>query len=147
MPEIISNTSCLILLSKIQRLHVLKDLYESVIITDTVLQEFEEKIPDYIFIKNPSETKALLSLKQILDPGEASTIALALEIKNSLSILDDYKARNVAGKLNLKITGTLGILHKAYKQNIIPDFNSEVLKLKEKGIWISDKIINSIELQ
>jgi len=45
-----------------------------------------------------------------LDKGEASAIALALEIQDSTLILDDFKARKVAEKLGLKITGTLGLM-------------------------------------
>lgn len=54
-----------------------------------------------------------------IDKGEASAIALALEIGADLVILDDYKARIVAEKMGLQITGTLGAIIKAKKNGII----------------------------
>ncbi|XDD53011.1 DUF3368 domain-containing protein [Leptospira sp. WS4.C2] len=144
MPDVISNTSCLILLSKIQQFGILKSLYNSVIITDTVKTEFGENIPDFIKVKNPKQEFSVKSLEQILDSGEASTIALALESKNSLVILDDLKARKIAKNLGLKITGTLGILAKAKTLGIIEDLEKQIDELQRKGIWISDSVLNEI---
>ncbi|MCG6141364.1 DUF3368 domain-containing protein [Leptospira mtsangambouensis] len=144
MPEVISNTSCLILLSKIRQLDLLNTLYNSIIITDTVKTEFGENIPHFIKIKNPNQEFSVKSLEQILDSGEASTIALALESKNSLVILDDLKARKIAKNLGLKITGTLGILAKAKKLGIIDDLEKQINELQRKGIWISEPVINEI---
>ncbi|MBK6536412.1 MAG: hypothetical protein IPG09_01110 [Ignavibacteria bacterium] len=48
-----------------------------------------------------------------LGKGEASAIALAVEIKDCTVILDDLKARNIAEKLKLDITGTIGVIIKA----------------------------------
>jgi predicted nucleic acid-binding protein len=45
-----------------------------------------------------------------IDLGEASTIALAKEMESSLLLLDDLKATKLAAKLNLKFTGTLGVI-------------------------------------
>ncbi|EMY71963.1 DUF3368 domain-containing protein [Leptospira vanthielii] len=144
MPDVISNTSCLILLSKIQQFGILKSLYNSVIITDTVKTEFGESIPDFIKVKNPKQEFSVKSLEQILDSGEASTIALALELKNSLVILDDLKARKIAKNLGLKITGTLGILAKAKTLGIIEDLEKQIDELQRKGIWISESVLNEI---
>ncbi|TGM71711.1 DUF3368 domain-containing protein [Leptospira meyeri] len=144
MPDVISNTSCLILLSKIQQFGILKSLYNSIIITDTVKTEFGENIPDFIKVKNPKQEFSVKSLEQILDSGEASTIALALESKNSLVILDDLKARKIAKNLGLKITGTLGILAKAKTLGIIEDLEKQIDELQKKGIWISESVLSEI---
>lgn len=144
MPDVISNTSCLILLSKIQQFGILKNLYNTVVITDTVKTEFGENIPDFIKVKNPKQEFSVKSLEQILDSGEASTIALALESKNSLVILDDLKARKIAKNLGLKITGTLGILAKAKTLGIIEDLEKQIDDLQRKGIWISESVLSEI---
>jgi predicted nucleic acid-binding protein len=41
-----------------------------------------------------------------IDKGESSAIALALEIPGSTVILDDFKARKIAIKLGIQVTGT-----------------------------------------
>ena len=45
---IISDTSCLIALSKIDKLDLLKDLYSEIIITKEVYLEFGDSLPDCI---------------------------------------------------------------------------------------------------
>ena len=45
-----------------------------------------------------------------LDAGEAATIALALELKAEWLHIDEWKSRNVAKRLGLGGTGTLGLL-------------------------------------
>jgi predicted nucleic acid-binding protein len=45
-----------------------------------------------------------------LDSGEASSIAFALSLENSLLIIDEVKGRKVATENGLEIIGTLGLL-------------------------------------
>ena len=42
--------------------------------------------------------------------GESSAIAFAIEQKDCLLIIDDYKGRKYAEQLGIKITGTLGVI-------------------------------------
>ena len=144
MPEIISNTSCLIALSNINALEVLNRLYGNIIITNEVAQEFGQELPDWITI-NPIEDYAKFEIiNAILDPGEASSIALALEKRDPLLILDDGKARRYANSLDIKLTGTLGILAKAYKTMIIPDLQIVLSALRQKGFYISRNVEKEI---
>jgi predicted nucleic acid-binding protein len=49
MPNvIISDTSCLIILTKIEELDLLRQLYNKVTITQEIFIEFGEQIPDWI---------------------------------------------------------------------------------------------------
>ena len=80
-------------------------------------------------------------LAGFLDSGEASAIALGLENPDSLLILDDLKGRKEALKLSLKVTGTLGVLVKAKKENHISEINSYLNALKSCGFRTSEKII------
>lgn len=48
-----------------------------------------------------------------LDSGEASAIALSLEIENSLLLIDDLKARKIANRLHLNYSGTFGLILRA----------------------------------
>jgi len=79
-------------------------------------------------------------MESFVDLGEASTIALALEIDNSIAILDDLKARKLAKKLNMKMTGTLGVIINAKKRNIISSTNEVLDKLKNTGFRISKEL-------
>ncbi|NCO24368.1 MAG: DUF3368 domain-containing protein [Candidatus Infernicultor aquiphilus] len=140
MPNIISNTSCLIVLDNIGMLDVLKELYGKVFITEEVSKEFGKTVPDWIEVRKVSDNKYLKLMKNFVDLGEASTIALAVETDDIVIILDDFKARKLAQKLNLKITGTIGVLIKARKRNIITSTQEVLNKLRNEGFRISDEI-------
>lgn len=140
MPNIISNTSCLIVLDNIRMLDVLKELYGKVFITEEVSKEFGKTVPDWIEVRKVSDNKYLKLMKNFVDLGEASTIALAVESDDIVIILDDLKARKLAQKLNLKITGTIGVLIKARERNIITSTQEVLNKLRNEGFRISDEI-------
>jgi len=108
MPDIvISDTSCLILLSKIEMHSLLKKMYGKVFVTEIVASEYGEPLPEFIEIRKLKDNYHFKILEQEIDAGEASSIALGLEIPNSLIILDDRKARKMASKLNLPHTGII----------------------------------------
>lgn len=148
MPKILSNTSPLIALYNIGQLDILKELYGTVIITEDVEDEFHGIIPDWIVVK-PVENKAYqLDLESVVDRGEASIIALAVEISTTehVLILDDLKGRKLAKQLGLKITGTLGVVLKAKIKGVIPLIKPILEELKNDGLWIAAKIENEILL-
>lgn len=140
MPNIISNTSCLIVLDNIGMLDVLKELYGKVFIAEEVSKEFGKTLPDWIEVRKVSDNKYLKLMKNFVDLGEASTIALAVETDDIVIILDDLKARKLGQKLNLKITGTIGVLIKARKKNIITSTQEVLNRLRNEGFRISDEI-------
>ena len=55
-----------------------------------------------------------------LGPGETEVLMLALEATAAIMILDDALAQQVAERLNLKLTGTLGLLLDAKRAGLIP---------------------------
>jgi predicted nucleic acid-binding protein len=55
-----------------------------------------------------------------LGAGEREVLALALETSDSVCVLDDALARQIAGALQLRVTGTLGVLIDAKRSGFIP---------------------------
>ena len=80
MPNVISNSSCLITLDNIGMMFILRELYGRIYITEEVFDEFGRSLADWIEIKEVSDRKYLQILNNLIDLGEASTIALSLEI-------------------------------------------------------------------
>lgn len=120
MPKIvISDTSTLILFQKIDEFNLLQKVYSELITTPEIAEEFGEKLPDWIKIQTVSDKKYQIFLETQVDSGEASAIALATEYDDVLLLLDDLKARKLATQLKLKITGTLGVIHKAKQMSVI----------------------------
>ncbi len=147
MLKYISNTSCLIILANINCLDILQKLYSKIYISSEVAYEFGEDLPQWIEIievKNSNYTKIL---NQTVDLGEASTIALHLEIDNSVMILDDKKARNLAQRMELKFTGTLGVIIKAYQTGLIDNLEDIIKQFDEKGFRIPPNILVELHIK
>lgn len=71
---IIADTSCLILLSKIGELELLRSLSNQVYVTSIVKLEFGSGLPDWIQIKDPSQNIFQRFLEKEIDQGEISAI-------------------------------------------------------------------------
>jgi predicted nucleic acid-binding protein len=141
---IISDTSCLIALSKIEKLNILKDLYQEVVITKEVYHEFGGVLPSWILVEEVKNRQTMIDLEDRLDKGEASSIALALERENPTLIVDEIKGRKIAQSLNINIIGTIGVILLAGKRGLHKDVLGTILKLVSKGFRLSDKLIDMI---
>ena len=141
MPEtIISDTSCFIILSKIDELDLLFKLYGKVITTSEVANEFGKTLPEWVEIKSPVDKSKQQILQIQIDIGEASAIALALENPGSTIILDDFKARVIAEKLGLTITGTIGVIVKSKLRGIIPSVKPILNKIRATDFRFSEEV-------
>jgi len=98
-------------------------------------------LPDWIKIQPVSNKKYQEFLDTQLDSGEASAIALATEYEDVLLILDDLKARKLATQLKFKITGTLGVIHKAKQMSIIDRVKPLIDRLLLTDFRVADNII------
>ena len=142
LPEIvIADTSCLIALENINGLDLLRRLYRSVLITPEVAEEFGSPLPDWVVVQNVSDREKLTVLKNILGLGEASALALALEHRDCLLLLDDLKGRRIAEEWNIRYTGVLGILVKAKRARLIPEIKPMLERLLKTNFRISPVIV------
>jgi predicted nucleic acid-binding protein len=137
---IISDTSCFIILKNIGEFHLLQKLYSKITTTVEIATEFGEPLPEWVEILSVKSKDTQRLLEMQIDKGESSAIALALEIPDSLLILDDIKARKVATQLGLSITGTLGIIIKAKLEGIIPSVIPILNKIKQTDFRLSDEV-------
>jgi predicted nucleic acid-binding protein len=141
MLKIISNTSCLIILDNINALDILQKLYQNIYLTEEVAQEYGKPLENWMNVMAVKDRNYLRILNTSVDLGEASTIALALQMtEDNVMILDDLKARKLAKQLQLKFTGLLGILLKAKQQRIIISVTEICTQLKSVNFRVSEKL-------
>jgi predicted nucleic acid-binding protein len=141
MPKvIISDTSCLIILTKIGELDLLRQLYKTVTITQDILLEYGEHLPDWIEVLQAKDQYRQQLLEMQIDKGEASAIALALETVDNIVNLDDWKARKLAERLGLSVTGTLGVIIRAKNTGLIPSIKPYLEKIRETNFRISEEL-------
>lgn len=137
---IIADSSCLILLDKIEELELLKYLFGKVIITSIIAEEFGVALPDWILIKDAVNKNYQNILELSVDKGEASAIALAVEQTDCLLILDDQKARKLAAELKLKYTGTIALLVEAKLKGYIKSVHPILNKIRKTNFHLTPEL-------
>ena len=139
---VIADTSCFILLDKIGELELLKALFGHVVTTTIIADEFGFALPEWVQIRQVNDVhfQSLLDI----DPGEASAIALAMESEPSLLVIDDGKGRKVAQRLNLNITGSLGIFLRAKRSGVIPSIKPILQKIQQTNFRYSAAVLQEI---
>lgn len=101
-------------------------------------------LPEWIEIVAVKNTKYQTELESIIDKGEASAIALAVEIPNSIVIIDDLKAKKLAKRIGLNLTGTIGIILKAKQNGIINSVKPILNKLRQTNFRLTEKLEQDI---
>ncbi|MBQ8013875.1 MAG: DUF3368 domain-containing protein [Treponema sp.] len=153
---VISDTTPIISLIKINRLDLLQKLFGEILIPEAVYRELTTNIlfkneADIVktsdFLKtSPVQNRKALEVLQAasgLDDGESEAIILADEVNSDALIIDERKGRKVAQKLGLKITGTVGVLLQAHAENMITsdEIKEYLEQLKNSNIRLSDSLI------
>lgn len=153
---IISDTTCFSALFQVNELHILQKFYKEIIIPSKVFDElsalslFDIDISplmklEWLKVMNPTDNPQLQHLLSILDEGEAHAIALMLEMKADLIILDDMEARQVAIDYSLNIIGLGGVLISAKSKGVIPQVKPLLDRIISiSGFYLSAKIYHLI---
>ncbi len=153
---IVSDTSPISNLILIERLDILQKLFSDVIVPPAVdseiraLKELGKNIREYetaewIRVSEPSNQQKVNSLKIKLDEGEAQAIALALELKCDLLLMDERIGTRIAREQGLQTVGLVGVLLKAKQQNIVPKVHPVLKELKTKaGFWLGSDLEKAI---
>ena len=81
-----------------------------------------------------------------LDAGEASTIALALEMKPDALLIDERSARIKAQSLDFGniLTGTVGVLARAKKKGFVPELKPLMDALLESNFRIGEELYRKV---
>lgn len=152
---VISDTTPIISLMKTGRLELLQKLFDVVYIPKAVYQElteneaFLEEIRivqecEFLYVEEVDNEKSVTILRNFtgLDAGESEAIILADEKHSDVLLMDEYKGRQVARKMGITITGTIGILTQAFDEGMLTkkDVEECIVCLKESGIRISENL-------
>jgi len=90
-----------------------------------------------------ANTDLVRELSTTLHAGESAAITLALQVADSVLIIDETDGRKAATRLGLKIVGTVGILLRAKEQQAIERVEPSLQALRTKArFWLSDNLYN-----
>ena len=152
--SVVGNASSLILLAKLNRFDLLKNIFGSVFVPFAVKKELlkrEEKTSEILILeKELKEFMKVVEVKKVLDlplgDGEKEAISLCLEKNVKIFLSDDKKARKFARTFNLETIGIMGIFLKNLQNKRITKkkFLDLLEKLMEEGYYISPELYNKI---
>jgi predicted nucleic acid-binding protein len=128
---VVSNVSPIISLSAIAQFQRLQRLYDQVTIPEAVHREVvlagsgrpgatDVQLAPWITVRQVADTSLVARLLAEVNPGEAEAIVLAVELGADLLLVDERRARAVAARFGLAVTGVLGVLLVAKQRGVIP---------------------------
>jgi predicted nucleic acid-binding protein len=147
MASVVADASVLLALGPLDRLGLLRDLFQELIVPPTVSREVSRtlpQLPDWIRVIQPAPVNATrdsLGLHQ----GELGAIALAPDVQASLLILDDLPARRHAVGLGLAILGTAGVLVMAKRSSLLPSVREPLEVLRRRGFRLRQDVYEHIQ--
>lgn len=150
MLDAISNTSPLVYLYRIQAIEWLPKIFREIWVPTAVVEELKEGQGRGFDVPNPTtyawlqvvEPQATPSewLSLDLGPGELAAMALALENRRHVVLLDDMLARRTAQAAGMKVWGTLKVLLEAKSRGLTATIEPLVNRLCDTGMWMSEEI-------
>ena len=153
----VADASPLIGLAKASRLRLLHRLYGDILIPPQVYADvvtLGKRRAGAVAVANAVESGWMkivpVRSKRLVPPqfaglGEGEAIALALERKADVIILDDRAARNYCSRAGLRWISTGGILLDAHQTGVVRKVRPILDRMQEKnfGIWNADEILRA----
>ena len=151
----VSNSSPLIILSRLEYFPLLNRLFSRLIISREVYKEVVvdgKGLPGAAEVAGASwiesrelhgpENVALLLKQHPLGAGELSAILLAKESKAHAVLLDDHQARQLAKSEGLTVLGTVGLLEAFYVRGYLPDLSAAFRRLLAEKAYIDQRLLD-----
>ncbi len=154
---VVCDATPLIYLAKIGRFDLLHNLHEEVLVPPAVWQEVAVQgasFPEgaairqaaddgWLQIEKPKgQLPATAKEREDLDPGEEEAIQLAIE-RSALLVIDEAHGREVALRLQVRITGTIGLLIRSKIEGLLPSLRVELDRLcAETTFRLSSSVYN-----
>jgi predicted nucleic acid-binding protein len=149
----VTNASPIIALAKVGQLDLMTNLASEVIVPEAVAAEI---------LAGPADDPARQCLErgwglresplrvptEILEwgfgPGESAVLALAIERKGAIAVLDDAAARACAKTFGVPLIGCLGIVLRAKNHGLLRSAADTFRKLRESGLYLDDEVIRRV---
>jgi predicted nucleic acid-binding protein len=146
------NASPLIFFSRSEKLALLHEFAEQILVPTPVSQEIMARGPNDItaraigdstwieVVPAPRVPEEVLSWG--LGPGESSVLAIAMANPGTTAIIDDLAGRKCAASLGIPVRGTLGIVLSAKRRGLIEQARPVMEDLIASGLYLHRHILD-----
>lgn len=152
---VVSDSSPLISLAAVGRFDLLRQLYATISIPASVHEEVTRAVglagaaelanADWISRRPIGNDFLARALDGELDRGEAEAIALAVEFRADLLLMDERRGRAVAARFGLNVVGVLGMLIEAKSKALLDKVEPILSDLHRKaGFRISSELYRRV---
>lgn len=153
-PLIIADASPLVGLAKIGRLDLLHRLAVEIWVPTVVWQEIVERgagrpeVPALTAslahcVREP-DPEEFATFRGQVDGGEAAALALAARRPEALLLMDDQRGRAAAERYGFRYFGTLGLLLRAKRADLISSVKAEAESLLRHGLHLDPTVIRQV---
>ncbi len=146
---IIGDSSALVSLAVMDRLHLLEEIFDEVYVPQAVYDEVcidnkPQSIKLKIFLAN-KVIKVQLDIAKIgLGQGELEAITLYQNSKADFLLIDDKRAKNFAKLNGINVIGSLGIIILAKEKGLIKSVRDDFKRLSDSSLFISQSLIDKV---
>ncbi len=149
---VVSNTSPITNLAAIGRFDLLREVYSTLHIPEGVWDElnaFGKRWPgsdevasaEWVKVDTVLDHALVVSLMRDLDKGESETIALGIELKADIVLMDELEGRHIARRFGIPVVGTVGTILLAKEQGFIERVKPLLDALRwQAGFFLSDSV-------
>jgi len=146
---VISNATPIISLCSVHHEHILKELFNHIVIPEAVedeLRVLERPGSDFsdnswVEVEAVKNEDLIHLLMKDLDRGESETIALAKQRKADIVIIDEIAGYQIAKHFELPVVKTLSVMKTAKERGIIKKIAPLLSEMVQKGRWYSTDVI------
>jgi predicted nucleic acid-binding protein len=142
---VVSDTSPLTALLTVNESEILPQLFAEVIVPRAVWEELRrshDALPDWLKMREVSDTEETIRLAGLVDRGEAEAIELAKELHADRLLIDERKGRKLAADEGVPVIGLLGVVLLAKRRGLVQSARVLMTALRaEAGVYLSDDLV------
>jgi predicted nucleic acid-binding protein len=149
---IVADSGPLIALARIGQLHLLRDLFRTVLIPQAVATEclagenrpgsraIAQALKQGWLKKQRLSARIQLLGRPAMGEGENAAITLAHRLRSRL-LADDKAARKIASASGVPVVGTVGVLVEAKRRGLVRKVGPLIEDLKQGGYRLSNELV------
>lgn len=149
---VVADSSALISLATCDSLDLLNDLFDDVLVPESVFKEVtrgykprSQALREYLRDKvRKVDMRDFIYLDAYADAGETEAMLLCKQISADKLLIDDKRGRKIAKINNISTVGSLGVLLAAKKAGVVSDIAPLVYQISDSPVYLDSNLIETV---